>query len=598
MCSDTMSADVPESDNWIKIFSDAMGTSNFCDLRLKVANSRDADECCQTLDDYTELLRRVPMPERVPCEAVQVNKDITRDKLVVNGREFAKHTGGTASQGLIRYLRRDLKRLVVDYMKLKEEPESSLYANNLVDWILQACTRTSHGADSFFAVSTLFAPAEKSDHAPSDMPRWLITPAKGPYRQDSEVFCGTRNDGKPFVLVCNHNDYFVQLRENAMITSRRNSGTGVNAKKNRVHVRTLIAELLSCGDGTNSSETFTSKRTLCIVTKRKARENCLLRLIERGRRRQIELTERCRIEDVLEHWLWGHETNQYDSDAVERLRRGSGQRITHQKQRIADIQFETERFHEEADGLSSSVSRLKTTVSTMMRDLSEIKRRASLLESAFDDVIKKQRKMSGAISKLKRPRRQSSTRRREVRRRDVVSPRSSTIVDMIRQSNDTRAKHRRVSIPASSMDSTKSSDHRDVDCNVVIGVRRSEMLWSSFLTRTFNAYVRNGSDGLNERGWLRCVRSQGIIPHLITVEVAKIMFEKHVDRPEKTRIISSPAPQHHGRVPRSSALMVRAQFVAAMTEIARVVFRASEKGSVGMLRRHAEAYVVMRSVKV
>eukprot|EP00940_MAST-03C_sp_MAST-3C-sp2_P001103 g1103.t1 len=430
------------------MFAATMGAVKFLEFREKIWNASSPSECESALREYAGDIKCLAMPERKACSLEQVNKDLTRDKLIVNGREFVDHTSGTASQGLIKYLRGNMRTVVRESIPLlnvasESVSEASIAATQIssnldavVEWILQACTRTSHGADSYFALHSLFGPptvvspttndgADREDDGcprPPQMPRWLITPSKDGSSQDSEVFVGTlttKNGDVPFVLVCNLNNYCVQLRDYAVPRSSLPGGNGGRVatsprRRPSILVRTLVAEVLDPSSFFDLARggALKGRRALCVTCQADVRVIIAHRLRGRLQRRALRSVNVRAKRTAFRRWLRHTECVRYGAASRARIRADLEAHVLNADRVCARQRAQLTSSSKERAHLLSTLSRLQEEVAYVESEVGEVARRNSDLKSNLDAMAKRRQDMQNSISRLQEERPRSPTRKR------------------------------------------------------------------------------------------------------------------------------------------------------------------------------------------
>eukprot|EP00939_MAST-03C_sp_MAST-3C-sp1_P003046 g3046.t1 len=414
----------PEDDRWLRIFKRAMGNETFADFRNKIGKSSSPVECESVFEEFSEHLKWISIPDRESCTPEQVNKDLTRDKLIVNSREFVDHTRGTASQGLIKHLRNGVRAVICDALRstyLSMAPDrAQRELDATLEWILQACTRTSHGADSFFAVHSLFGSAKPKSSLRPSMPMWLITPAQNATSQDSEVFVASGSDNKPFVFVCNFNDYCVQRRDHAMIRNSKDHG----GNRLPMLLRTVVVEALdpssittAHASGSGVSSRLRGARVLCIASNRDYRNIRRRRLFRNMKRRAIRAHRLRKIRTAFEDWRVATAISRYGTVERVRARAELEHFVESSKVEVERKKAEVASVKKECEGLVRTLEGLRGDVDVIETQVQDAALRNADLESDLDERLRKLEKMRQSIFRLKEQRLRSPA----IRRNGVVT---------------------------------------------------------------------------------------------------------------------------------------------------------------------------------
>ena len=526
---------VDEDDvKWTRVFETSMGKRRWKKFQRKLSTSK----IDRVFEAFEKDLHMIQLPEREPCSSEQVNKDITRDKLVINGIEFKDHTTGTASQGLIKVLRRNLLDIVkyeVVVSKYVDEPES------LVEWILQACTRTSHGADSYFALHTLLSKIHSTSSSQSEvaplpppLPRFLITPAKSNASQDSEVFVGTVKQNV-FALVCNFNDYAVQIRDEM---GRKTLDT--------FQLRTLIAEILV---GHNKG-----RRTLSILTDSRAKQYVLQRLCEVAPRRAVQMVKRAQLREAFRIWYWTCQRKSFDVTAREKMRSDLREHLKSQLKHLQSKKKSVVDLDVERRSIKVSNEHLRKEVEMLRLQIEKARAQNSVLSTNLDSILSKQHDLKKTITQLK-----VVTPTRSRRRRSFITAQTPT-----RLSSPNRRRVRRekkeVVVSCSSYAASK----------IMPEYLRKNRVHKDVVTKTkpfviiFEQSCRFKS--MQKKDWMKCMRATSIVPRLISIQTAVLIFEQYS----------------------IGSTMSRPDFLRAVTRIARVLYteQNSADESLKKLLRH------------
>jgi hypothetical protein len=512
----------PDDVKWTRVFEKSMGKRRFRKFKRSLAKLRSKE----SFVSFEKDLRMIKIPEREACRPEQVNKDITRDKIVINGIEFKDHTSGTASQGLIKVLRHDLLDIVKsEVVGSKYEPES------LVEWILQACTRTSHGADSYFALHTLLSKMQQISQSSNTIertpvpPRFLITPAKTNASQDSEVFVGTVKGTYPFAFVCNFNDYTIQIRDE------------MGRKINTFQLRTLISEVLD--SEISSNKILRGRRTLTIVTEGRARRHVLQRLCEVVPRRAVQIIKRTQLREAFRIWYWTCQRASFDMNAVEKMRQDLRGHLNRQSKLLQVKKKSVVDLDVERRSIKASNERLRTEVDALRVQIEKARSQNSILNSNLNQILDKQRDLRKTISQLKavtpRVRRRtsnnaqltthntqsSSPRSRMMNQKDksiktkkeVVSCSSYVASQLMRPSNTTRT-----AAVAAAAAHTITSNTRTKD--IATKTRPFEIIFFQMCS----------SKSMQREDWMKCMRTTSIVPRLVSIQTALLIFEQYAIR--------------------------------------------------------------------
>ena len=515
---------------WTRIFETSMGRKKWG--KFKRALRTTTMKMNRVFESFEEDMRMIRLPEREPCSSEQVNKDITRDKIVINGIEFKDHTSGTASQGLIRVLRRDLLKIVkreVTVSKYVDEPES------LVEWILQACTRTSHGADSYFALHTLLSKIHNTSNAQSEMraapplPRFLITPAKSNASQDSEVFVGTVKRSL-FALVCNFNDYTVQIRDEM---GRKTKDT--------FQLRTLIAEVLV---GLNKG-----RRTLSILTDSRAKRHVLRRLCEVAPRRAVQIVKRAQLREAFRMWYWTCRRGSFDMRAVEKMRQDLREHLRIQSKLLQIKKKNVVDLDVERRSIKASNERLREEVELLRIQIEKARSQNKVLNTNLESILSRQHDLKRTISQLK-----VVTPTRVRRRSSIVTPHTPHRFSPNRHKVRREKKKEVVSCSVYAASQIIPGYQRKISRTEergrnVVTIQKKPFLIIFENTCPFKA--------MQKKDWMKCMRVTSIVPRLISIQTAMLIFEQYS----------------------VGNAMTFSEFLRAVTRIARVLF--SEK------RKHA-----------
>ena len=150
------------------------------EIRDRLMDTFTRGEYLEVLKNYSRELSALSLPVRDAVSTAQVRRDLCREKLWINGEEYAGHL---ADAGGLEALQEHLQSALLACSGVGSEEwleEGGASIPVVIDWILQACSRTLSGGDAYFALFSLLP----CDH---------MTPSHLREHKDTEIFISAEN---------------------------------------------------------------------------------------------------------------------------------------------------------------------------------------------------------------------------------------------------------------------------------------------------------------------------------------------------------------------------------------------------------------------
>ena len=315
-----------------------------------------------------------------------------------------------------------------------------------------------------------------------------------------------------FALVCNFNDYVVQIRDEM---GRKTVDT--------FQLRTLIAEILV---GHNKG-----RRTLSILTDSRAKQYVLQRLCEVAPRRAVQMVKRAQLREAFRIWYWTCQRASFDIRAVEKMRSDLREHLKIQLKHLQSKKKSVVDSDVERRSIKVSNKHLRKEVEMLRLQIEKARAQNTVLSTNLDSILSKQHDLKKTITQLK-----VVTPTRSRRRRSFITAQTPT-----RLSSPNRRRVRREKKEVVVSCSTYAASQ------IMPGHLRKNRVHKDVVTKTkpfvfiFEQSCR--FESMQKKDWMKCMRVTSIVPRLISIQTAVLIFDQYsvgsvMPRPDFLRAVT------------------------------------------------------------